>query len=208
MRKPLLSLAILALIAAPTFAGKFNKALSVGDKAPTFDGLPAVMGNQDTSLSLSDIKEDVVVVAFLANHCPAVIANEDRLIDLANQFKGKSVKVVGLSVTTSKGHKDSDDIAGIKARFKEKPYNFVYGYDESQTTGKAYGAVATPTFIVLDKARNVRYMGALDSSVMKEDKDSKTYVKDAVDALLSGKDVEVTETKAQGCGISYGKKSD
>jgi thiol-disulfide isomerase/thioredoxin len=205
MRKSLLSLAVLALVVSPVFAGKYNKALSIGDKAPTFDGIPAVSGTEDTSLTLSDIKDDVVVVAFLANHCPAVVATEDRVIDLANKFKGKGVKLVGLSVTTAGGQKQQDDIAGIKSRYKEKPYNFVYGYDESQKLGKAYGATATPTFIVLDKDRKVRYIGAFDDSVMDEAKVSKTYVKDAVEAVLAGKEVTVTETKAPGCGISYGK---
>jgi hypothetical protein len=30
-------------------------------------------------------------------------------------------------------------------------------------------------------------------------------VKDAIESVLAGKDVAVTETKAPGCGISYGK---
>jgi len=203
MRKSLLSVAVLALVVSPAFAGKYNKAVSVGDKAPSFDGLPAVNGGQDTSLSLGDIKEDVVVVAFLANHCPAVVANDDRIIDFAGDYKDKNVKFIGISVTAAEGQKDLDDINGIKTRTKEKAFNYVYGYDESQKVGKAYGAVATPTFFVLDKERKIRYMGALDSSVMKESKDAKNYVRDAVDALLAGKDVENTETKAQGCGISY-----
>jgi len=92
---------------------------------------------------------------------------------------------------------------GIKKQVKAKGYNFTYAYDESQKTGKAYGAGVTPTVIVLDKARNVRYMGALDNSTMNETKVTKSYVKDAVTALLAGKDVEVTETRPQGCGISY-----
>lgn len=202
MRKSLLSLAIVALFAAPTFAaGK----LAIGDKAPGFDGLPAVMGGQDTSLTLSDIKEDVVVVVFLANHCPMVGFNEDRIIDLANSFKDKSVKVVGISCTGDARMKETDNIPAIKSRVKDKGYNYVYGYDESGAVGKAYGATVTPEFFVLDKDRKVRYHGALDDSPRDETKVSKQYVKTAVDALLSGKDVEKTETRPQGCNIAYGK---
>jgi peroxiredoxin len=205
MRKWLLSLAALALVASPAFAGKYNAVLNIGDKAPGFDALPAVNGAADTSVSLADVKEDVVVIAFLANHCPAVVATEDRFIDLAKSFNGKSVKVIGISVTAAPGQKEVDDIPAIKAKVKNKGFNFVYAYDESQATGKAYGAAATPTVIVLDKARTVRYTGALDDSTMNEAKVSKTYVKDAVDSLLAGKDVTVTETRPQGCGISYVK---
>jgi peroxiredoxin len=203
MRKWILSLAALALVVSPAFAGKYNKVLSIGDKAPGFDALPAVTSDAgDTSVSLADVKEEVIVVAFLANHCPAVVATEDRFIDLAKSFGDKSVKVIGISVTAD-GQKDIDDIPAIKSQVKKKGYNFTYAYDESQKTGKAYGAAATPTVIVLDKARNVQYIGALDDSTMNEAKVSKNYVKEAVNALLAGKEVEVKETKAVGCGIHY-----
>ena len=52
-----------------------------------------------TSVSLSDIKEPVVVVVFLANHCPVVRAYEDRLIDFTKDYKDKGVKVVGIAVS-------------------------------------------------------------------------------------------------------------
>ena len=98
MRKFLLSLVVVSLIAIPAFAGKYNKVISVGQKAPDFAGLPAVENGEDISLLLADIKEDVVVVVFLGNHCPVVQAYEDRLIDFTNDYKDKGVKVVGFSV--------------------------------------------------------------------------------------------------------------
>ena len=53
MRKMFLSLAALALVASPAFAGagKYNSAVAPGDAAPAFSGIPAVMGEKDTSLS-------------------------------------------------------------------------------------------------------------------------------------------------------------
>ncbi len=199
MRKLFLSLAALALIASPALAGKFNKKINVGEKAPSFSGIPAVMGEKEASISLEDTKEDVVVLVFLANHCPVVTAYEDR-IDLANDFKGKSVKVVGVSVNRM----DSDRLPAIKERVKDKGYNYVYGFDESQKIGKAYGASVTPEFFVLDKDRVIRYTGALDDN-QDESKVSKTHVKDAVTALLNGETIEVTETRPKGCGIRIEK---
>ena len=200
MRKLFLSLAALALIASPALAGKFNKKINVGEKAPSFSGIPAVMGEKEASISLEDTKEDVVVLVFLANHCPVVTAYEDRIIDLANDFKGKSVKVVGVSVNRM----DSDRLPAIKERVKDKGYNYVYGFDESQKIGKAYGASVTPEFFVLDKDRVIRYTGALDDN-QDESKVSKTHVKDAVTALLNGETIEVTETRPKGCGIRIEK---
>jgi len=201
MRKMVLTLAGLALIASPAFAGKYNKTVSVGEKAPAFAGIPAVQGTQDSSLTLSDIKEDVVVLVFLANHCPVVINYDDRIIDFTNDYKGKSVKVVGVAVSSMK----QDQLPGIKDHVVEKKIPYVYGYDESQAIGKAYGAANTPQFFVLDKDRKIAYMGAMDDSPNNEAKVSKQYLRNAVDAVLKGEKPEVQETRPVGCGISYGK---
>jgi len=200
MRKALLSLAVVSVIAVSAFAGKFNKVISVGDKAPIISGLAAVQNGEDTSFSLSDAKEDVVVVVFLANHCPVVKAYEDRLIEFTNAYKDKGVKVVGISVS----QQDQDKIPGIKDYTKEHKSNYVYAYDETQAVGKAYGATNTPQFFVLDKERKIRYTGTLDDN-QREDQVKQTYLKDAVDALLSGKAPATEETRPQGCGISYKK---
>jgi peroxiredoxin len=199
MRKVLLSLVVVSMMAVPAFAGKYNKKVSVGDKAPTFSGLPAVVNGEDASISLSDVKEDVVVVVFLANHCPYVTANEDRLIDFANDYKDKGVKVIALTVSD----REDDKIPAIKTNMKKSKANYTYGYDETQEAGKAYGASSTPQYFVLDKERKIRYMGSLDNSPMKEDKVTKTYVRDAVDAVLKGETPAVEETTHPGCGISY-----
>lgn len=196
MRNAFLSLAALALIAAPALAG----GVKVGEKAPTFSGIPATLNGQESSLSLSDIKEDVIVLVFLGNHCPVVKAYDDRVIDLTSAYKGKSVRVVGVCVNDL----DSDRLPAIKEVGKEKGFNYIYGYDESGKIGKDYGATRTPEFFVIDKERVVRYHGALDDN-QTEGKVKKTYVKDAVDALLAGKEVATPETAARGCGIQYAR---
>ncbi|HEV3168557.1 MAG TPA: thioredoxin family protein [Isosphaeraceae bacterium] len=201
MRKWILSLAGLALLAGTALAGQYNKVISVGDKSPAIADIPAVQGDKEATLNLNDMKEDVVVVVFFANHCPVVTAYEDRVIDFANDYKGKSVKVVAIAVNDI----EQDKLPGIKVRVKEKGYPFVYGYDASQKVGKAFGATNTPQFFVLDKDRTIRYTGALDND-MNESKVNKTYVRDAVDALLKGESVEVKETQPKGCGIQYTKK--
>jgi thiol-disulfide isomerase/thioredoxin len=200
MRNWILGLAALALVASPALAGKYNRVIDVGQKAPAFSAIPAVQGDKETTLNLNDLKEDVVVLVFLANHCPVVTAYEDRIIDFANDYKGKNVKVIGVAVSDM----DVDKLPGIKDRVKDKGYGFVYGYDASQKIGKAYGATNTPQFFVLDKDRVIRYTGAMDDN-QNESKVSKNYLRDAVDAVLKGESVEVSETRAVGCGIRYSR---
>jgi peroxiredoxin len=200
MRKVVLSLVAVAAMAMPALAGKYNKVVSVGDKAPTFSGLPAVFKGEQTSVSLPDIKEDVVVLVFLANHCPVVVRYEDRIIDFTKDYQGKNVRVVGVSVSRM----EQDKIPGIKDYMKDHGSNYVYAYDESQALGKAYGATNTPQFFVLDKERKIRYTGAMDNN-QDEAKATKNYVREAVDALLKGESPAVDETRPVGCGIGYSR---
>ena len=202
MRQLTLSLAVLALVAGTTFAGKYNKVISVGDKAPEFSEVPAVSadGKTELKLSLADAKEDVVVVAFLANHCPAVVACEDRLNDLVKSYKGKSVKFIGICCSNPSGYEETDGVAGIKKKIEEGKYSFVYGYDGGGKVGKSYGATNTPQFFVLDKTRTVKYTGRMDDK-----EGGKNFLKIAIDNTLSGETIEETETRAIGCGIPYKK---
>jgi len=208
MRKLVLSLFAVALSVAPVLAddSDFNKKVDIGQKAPDFSGIQAsTPSGETTSLSLGDIKEDVVVVVFLANHCPVVLQYEDRIYEFTKDYEGKPVKVVGIA-TTGRGTRSADDLQAIQARAKkDKKFNYVYGFDESQDIGRAYGATNTPQFFVLDKDRVIRYMGAMDDS-NNEARAKKQFLREAVDALLAGKEVEVKATQPRGCGISYDRK--
>jgi len=206
MRKLALSFVALAVLASPAFAGKYNKKIDIGQKAPDFSGIEAIDGKGgSTSISLADMKEDVVVVVFLANHCPYVTAVIDRLNDFAEANHGKSVRLVAIGVS-AKGHRSTDDLNAIKESAKDKKYKFAYGYDDTQEVGKAYNATNTPQFFVLDRDRKVRYQGSFDDSPMNEAAAKVHYVQDAVTALLDGKDIKVTETQQVGCGIQYDRR--
>lgn len=208
MRKLFLSAAVLALAVAPAMAGKYNSKLSIGDKAPDFSGVQAINPStgETVSLSLADIKEDYVVVVFLANHCPVVQASDDRVIDLVKKYEGKPIKVVGICCTDDSSNLgNTDNLDAIKKRGKDKGFNYVYGYDPSGAIGRAYGAKVTPEVVVLDKDRNVQYLGTIDDAPQNESKVQKTYLTDALDALLAGTEVAVKETPVagKGCGIMY-----
>ncbi len=211
MRKLLLGVAVLGLAVAPALAGKYNDKLSIGDKAPDFSGVQAIdpSTGETVSLSLGDIKEDFVVVVFLANHCPVVQASDDRVIDLVKKYEGKPVKIVGICCTDdSSSLGNTDNLDAIKKRGKDKGFNYVYGYDPSGAIGRAYGAKVTPEVVVLDKDRKVQYLGTIDDSPQNEGRVQKTFLVDALDALTAGKEVAVKETPVagKGCGIKYKSK--
>jgi peroxiredoxin len=173
-----------------------SAAVKVGDKAPDIKGVPTVDGKQ---ISLSDMKDaKAVVVVFTCNVCPVAVAYEDRFVEFTKKYQDKGVKFVAINCSPS------EDMEKMKQRAEEKGFNFAYGYQEDGAAAKAYGAKVTPHIYVLDQDRKVAYIGAFDDN-QNESKIEKKYVADAVDAILAGKEVPVSETKAVGCGIRIKK---
>lgn len=193
-------LSVIPLLCCASFlaAGEYNPVRSVGDKAPDWSDLPGVDGQQH---SLADLKDkEVVVVAFTCNTCPYAVDYEDRLNRLAGQYAAADSKVAVVAINCNLVAEDS--LEAMKERAKEKKYAFAYLADTSQESGKKYGATRTPEFFVLNKDREIVYMGALDDST-DADKAKTNYVQLAIDAALQGKRPEKTETIAIGCNIRY-----
>src|SRR5512136_2258900 len=95
----------LLLISTIAFAGKYNQVVEIGSPLPRFDNLPATDG---TKLSSNDLKDEVVVLVFLADHCPWVRGMDGDLVKLVDQFKGRNVRFVGVSVS----HLEEDKLPG------------------------------------------------------------------------------------------------
>src|SRR5688572_16722995 len=93
------TLAAMVILASPMLAGKFNRALNIGDPAPVFKD---VIGTDDKPHSLSDYKEaKAVVVVFTCNHCPVAQAYEDRLMAVQKEYQAKGVKLVAINVNNN-----------------------------------------------------------------------------------------------------------
>src|SRR5437867_11252640 len=167
----------LVLLCAPAYSAE----LEVGAKAPEFKALPGVDGKEYSLGEMKDAK--VVVVCFTCNICPVAVAYEDRFVEFHKQYANKGVKFVAINA-----NRRTEDLAAMKTRAEEKGFNFPYVFDKTCKLATEYGARVTLHLLVRHQNRNVAYVGAFDDD---QDKPSKGYVKDAVDALLSGKKVEV-----------------
>ena len=187
VRRTFLAFALVALC-APVYSAE----LEIGSAAPQFKALPGVDGKE---YSLPDMKDaKIVVVCFTCNRCPVAVAYEDRFVEFSKKYAAKGVKFVAINA-----NRKTEDITAMKTRAEEKGFNFPYVFDKSGKLATDYGARVTPHIFVLDEKRNVAYVGAFDDDM---EKPTKPYVADAVDALLTGKKVETTHTKAVGCGIA------
>lgn len=171
----------------------------LGTAAADFS-LPGVDGNIHT---LSDYSAaPVLVVMFICNHCPYVLAIEKRLIDLANEMAHDGVKLVGINSNDVTDY-PADSFDNMKLRAKEKGYPFDYLLDESQEVAHAYGAVCTPDFFVFDATRKLRYRGRLDDSPRNPAAVRNQDMKIAIQALLASNSVPEPQQATMGCSIKW-----
>ena len=174
--------------------------LQIGDSAPHFQ-LPATDGN---SYSLDDFEDTrVLVIFFTCNHCPVAQAYERRLSDLAKSYKEKGVAVVAISSNDPEAV-PQDSFENMLRQAKGKKYPHPYIFDPDQTAAKAYGATCTPHVFVLCKDRKIAYMGAVDDN-NNPNNVKETSLRDALDALLDGKEPPKDVTQQRGCSIKWKK---
>ena len=98
---------------------------------------------------------------------------------------------------------ESDSFDNMKIRAAEKNYPFAYLQDESQEVARSYGAERTPEVYLLDNNNALRYHGAIDDNYENAEAVDKPYLKAALEAMLSGEEVEVKESSPVGCTIKW-----
>ena len=84
-----------------------------------------------------------------------------------------------------------------------RKWNFDYLRDESQDLARTFGAQRTPEVFVFDADRRLRYQGGIDDSWEDESGVTKTPLRDALEALLDGREPSPTSTPAVGCSIKW-----
>lgn len=177
-------------------ASPFKNGYEVGDTATDFK-LKNVDGKM---VSLADYKDAKgYIVIFDCNTCPYSKAYNERISKLNETYSAKGFPVIAINANDGSGD-TYDDMVRVA---KKKNLKYPYVFDDTQKIAKAYGATNTPHVFVLTKALKVSYIGAIDDNGRNADEATKHYVADAVDALLAGKSVPVTKTKAIGCGIKW-----
>ena len=182
------------------FTVKHDAGYAPGDIATDFS-----LKNIDNKMvSLKDFKDAKgFIVIFTCNHCPFAVAYEDRIIALDKKYRAQGYPVIAINPNNPAKQKE-DSFELMQARAKEKQFTFPYLFDDGQKIYPQYGATKTPHVYVLEKtaAGNVvKYIGAIDDNYADESAVNQKYVEDAVNALLSNKEVAVKTTKAIGCTI-------
>jgi peroxiredoxin len=207
----LLTLTLMSVISLILPAQTTHPILPLGSPAPDFT-LPGVDGKNH---KLADYASSpVLVVVFTCNHCPIAQMYEQRIEKLYGDYGKRGVAVVAIQGNDPKAitidELDSSDMSDtldeMKTRVQYKHLHYPYLFDgATQAVTRQYGPQATPHVFIFDKDRRLRYQGRMDNSyriemVMVHD------AQNAIEALLAGKDVAVTNTPVFGCSTKWQEK--
>ena len=183
-----------------------DKGYVVGDIATDFK-LKNIDGKM---VSLADYKDAKgYIVIFTCNTCPYAVMYEDRIIELDKKYASKGYPVIAI-MPNDTDLKPGDNMEAMKARAASKGFTFPYLIDAEQEIYPQYGATKTPHVYLLEKTsagNEVKYIGAIDDNYKDAAAVNTKYVENAVDALLEGKEVTETKTRAIGCSIKTKKSN-
>lgn len=185
--------------------------LAIGSHAPDFS-LPGIDGKTH---SLKDYNASkILAIIFTCNHCPVAQMYEKRIKQIVSDYNKRGVAFVVIMGNDDRAEKDSelaftdvgDSFADMKIRAAYRGLTYPYLYDgATQSVTREYGPTATPHIFIFDQQRILRYEGRLDSNP-REALAVKHEARDALDAMLAGKEVAVKSTPAMGCSTKWAFK--
>ncbi|BCX49301.1 alkylhydroperoxide reductase [Haloferula helveola] len=210
MKPALLSL----VLVSSAFAAEPPPVLPIGSPAPDFT-LPGIDGKDH---SLSDFKDSkVLCLIFTCNHCPDAVAARGRMQEIHEDYADKGVAMVAINGNNPIGLRPDelgyspygDSFEEMKPFAEESGWTFPYLYDgETQSVTQAYGGQSTPHVFVFGPDRKLRYTGRMDDAGRSSGPVEKSYLRDALDAVLADKEVATPKTRSFGCSTKWLWKKD
>ena len=174
-------------------------AISIGDKVPEFE-LPAADGSRH---ALSDPDAEATLVYWTCNHCPYALAWHERMLAVAGDYAGRGVRTLAINSNDAERYPD-DSLEAMAERVRaDGGWNHPYLHDGAdQSVARAWGAEKTPHLFVLDSDLRLRYRGAPDADY-EDPAQGAAWAREALDAVLDGREPERAETPAVGCTVKW-----
>ena len=178
-------------------------AVEVGKPAPNFTATDI----NGKTVQLSDYAGKIVVIESYNSDCPfchnqySTGAMQDLQKDLA--AKGVVWLLVNSVNPHNPSHRSNDQ--AVKEMASESMDVTAWIDDSSGAVGHLYGMETTPHMFVIDKGGKLVYDGAIDNQPdpFHNPNTAHNYVRDAVDDILAGKPIAVSQTKPYGCSVKY-----
>jgi peroxiredoxin len=144
-------------------------------------------------------EKPATVVLFLATQCPIATDYAERIVALVKAYDEKNVQFIGINSNKQ------ENINEISEYSEKHGFEFPVLKDPENNIADYFGARRTPEVFLLDAARVLRYVGAIDNSPKEP---TKHYLQNALDLMIAGKDIpkESKKTRAVGCTIKRVRK--
>ena len=183
--------ALVFVIAGAALAGEIPAPPAIGSTIEEFT-LPDVDGAEHSLKSLAG--KNGTVLIFIAVQCPVSNAYNERMAQLAADYKAKGINVIGINANVA------EDAAAVKAHAQAHKLSFPILKDPGNKIADKLGASVTPEAYFLDANNKLLYHGRIDNARNPAQLET-SDLRNALDAALSGKPIEKTEAKAFGCTI-------
>lgn len=202
MKKVLVVACAISLVALTLPAGE---TLAPGAGVPMAD---VKMLNVDgTKVSIADaMGAKGTLVLFTCNACPWVKAWEERIAALGNEYSARGVGVIAINPNDPTGNEE-DGYDVMQARAEQYGLKFAYVVDATSDVARAFGATRTPEAFLFDAGGKLVYHGTIDNNAKDAAKADQQYLRDALEAVASGAQVPLAQTKALGCTIKFRAES-
>jgi peroxiredoxin len=175
--------------------------LALGVSAPAFN-LTDVVSGAPISLETFDGKSALLVM-FISVHCPFVKHVQTQLAQIGTDYASKGLGIIGISPNDIDKYPD-DAPEHLQALAQNEGFNFPLCCDASQTVAKAYMAACTPDFFLFDQHKHLAYRGQLDDSRPSNGKAvTGKDLRQAIESLLAGKEVDPNQNPSIGCNIKW-----
>ena len=177
----------------------YSSMIALDSKIPHFELENVLDGQMYASSSLSNDKPSLIMV--ICNHCPYVIHYHEELKRMNSDF-GDKIDFVAISSNDIINY-PQDGPEQMKELFLKLGLSFPYLFDETQDIAKSYSAVCTPDIFLYDADRKLKYRGRLDDNWKEPEGVTREELKMAIDATLSGNEIEFMQIPSMGCNIKW-----
>lgn len=175
--------------------------LEVGDICPYFSGLK---GTDGISYDLGAFaNKEYLIVIITSRTCEVTEKYLGRAIKLIEDYRGQGVFNIWVNVNDPK--KSPGDSFDAMRQWVQETYHLgvVYAKENDQEFSKALGGEVTPHVFLFGPERILLYKGAFDDNWKEPEKVQHHYLRDALEAVLNGRDNYIKETQPEGCPIFW-----
>lgn len=161
--------------------------------------IPAMKDSKEASLRIEHLGQKLTVVIFVTTDCPVSNRYAPEYRRLVDEYRPKGVAFVFAYVDPETTWKQ------VKDHQSQLKFSGTSVLDVDHQLAKALGAITTPEAVVLSRDGKMHYRGRIDDRYVEHaranSKPVNADLRNALTALLGGKEPSVKEASAIGCAI-------